>query len=90
MFRALKSFRSGDLTSTVGDFSSDQYAGECAEFADFINMIPALWDRVIEASKEYVPKGVRRSSSRNVAVVPRTVARAVLRGDSEDEADENV
>ncbi len=84
MFRALKSFASGNLSSSAGDFSSDQIAKERADLAVFINMKPAAWDRVIEAAKAFAPKGIRRSSSRS-NVAPGVGKRAVLREDSEDE-----
>ncbi len=57
------------------------------DFAGFINLSPKGWDKVIDAAREYVPVGVRRSSARSkVSASAPIEKRAMLRKDSDDES----
>lgn len=84
VLRALKSMRTGDLKSNYGDFSSDTFSSERVELAQFIDMTPSTWIKIIEASKAFAPKGVRRSTTRKVVAAP-AAKRAVMRPDLDDE-----
>lgn len=83
--RALTLHKAGSIPTKPGDFSADIVAKERTHFEEFVDMSPKTWDKVIEAAKELVPAGARRSSSRSIAPPSHSRERAVLREDSDDD-----
>lgn len=85
--RALKLYESGSCPKTVTDFSADQAIKEQHKFANFIKIKPSSWDKIILAAKEFVPSGIRRSSTRSQSRVASRVTETVatVRDDSDSD-----
>lgn len=51
------------------------------EFAEFIDLDGDLWDKILEEARKHVPKGSRRSTSRQTVAKPAAPKRATVRSD---------
>lgn len=79
--RALKLYETGSPPKSIGDFSGESVLARRDEFAEFIDLDGETWEKVLEEAAKHVPKGTRRSASRQAAPKPAGPKRATVRGD---------